>query len=84
MRLFSWKKELVKECSKLLSSFVLQVDVEVVVRMKIWITRWSDVIFFFFCRIWCLVSNWLGFDTMTQGTLLDHIVHFCGLSGFLK
>lgn len=38
----------------------------------------------FFGRIWCLVSNWLGFDTMTHGTLLDHIVHFCGLGGFLK
>jgi len=36
------------------------------------------------CRIWTLVSNWLGFTTITRGNLLNHLLHFGGLGGFLK
>lgn len=61
---------------------------EVVVWMKTWIAYLQNVTFFakcdFFCKIWYLVSHWLGFVIVTKGTMSDHLAHFGGLGGFSK
>lgn len=38
----------------------------------------------FFCKIWYLVSHWLGFVIVSKGTMSDHLAHFGGLGGFSK
>jgi len=38
----------------------------------------------FYGKLWFLVSNWLGFSTVTHDHLRDHIVKFGGLGGSSK
>jgi len=48
--------------------------------MKMWITCSSDV--FFHGKIWSLISDWLGFVTVSPSYLSDQLLHFTTLGGF--
>jgi hypothetical protein len=46
-----------------------------------------DHLFFqcdYYGRLWLLISNWLGFDTVFHGNLNMHANQFCALGGFSK
>jgi len=37
---------------------------------------------FYFCRLWYCISGWLGFSTVSDGRVLEHITQFGSLGGF--
>jgi hypothetical protein len=46
-----------------------------------------DRLFFkcdYYGRLWLLVSNWLGIDTVFHGNIFSHSNQFRGLGGFSK